>query len=86
MEILYTPTFEKTYRKSERATKELAKKQEQIFRANPFDKRLKTHKLQGRLKEFWSFSVTHSVRIVFEFVDSDIVVFHDIGNHDIYNK
>lgn len=86
MEILYTPTFEKAYRKSEMITKEFAKKQEQIFRINPFDKRLKTHKLQGRLKDFWSFSITHTIRIVFEFIDSDVVVFHDIGNHDIYNK
>ena len=31
-----------------------------------------------------SFSVDFSYRIIFEFVDADIVVFYAIGTHDIY--
>jgi mRNA-degrading endonuclease YafQ of YafQ-DinJ toxin-antitoxin module len=51
---------------------------------NPFDETLKTHKLKGKLKEFWSFSVNYSFRIVFEFIKKDEVIFYDIGDHRIY--
>jgi len=59
-------------------------KKEAIFVNNPFDKTLKTHKLKGNLKDFWSFSVNYSFRIVFEFVKKDEVIFYDIGDHQIY--
>lgn len=61
-----------------------AEGKEKIFRKDPFDPRLRTHKLTGRLKEFWSFSVDHQHRIIFEFVSKDTIWFHSIGTHDIY--
>jgi mRNA-degrading endonuclease YafQ of YafQ-DinJ toxin-antitoxin module len=48
-----------------------------------FDHRLKTHKLQGKLKELWSYSVEYDLRILFYFTDEGRrVVFVDIGKHD----
>ena len=29
----------------------------ELFKDNPFDTGLKTHKLSGKLKEYWSFSI-----------------------------
>jgi mRNA-degrading endonuclease YafQ of YafQ-DinJ toxin-antitoxin module len=29
----------------------------ETFRTNPFDQSLRTHKLSGRLKDLWSFSI-----------------------------
>lgn len=84
MEIRYTSKFEKEYRKLPKAVQLKAEKVEKIFFKNPFDSRLKTHKLSGDLEGFWSFSVTYSERIIFEFYDSTHVMFHSIGNHDIY--
>lgn len=65
MVIYYSSKFEKEYRRLPNAIKKLAEKKERLFCKNPFDKQLKTHKLKGRLSEFYSFyfhSVgTHSI-------------------------
>jgi mRNA-degrading endonuclease YafQ of YafQ-DinJ toxin-antitoxin module len=52
-----------------------------IFFENPFDKKLKTHKLTGNLKDLWSFSVDYYIRVVFYFESKEKVTFIDIGNH-----
>jgi len=57
---------------------------EKIFRNNCFDSRLKTHKLTGSLKDYWAFSVTHSERILFRFINEKEVIFYKIGTHEIY--
>ena len=57
---------------------------EKIFRENPFEQSLKTHKLHGTMKEYWAFSVSYNYRIGFTFADTDLVYFHAIGSHNIY--
>ena len=86
MTIIYSNKFAKGYKKLPVHIKIKAEKQEKIFRENPFDKRLKTHKLSGELKEFWAFSIDHNYRIIFEFFDKNIIHFHYIGTHSIYLK
>jgi len=87
MEVAFSEQFRKAYQKrikgnsiSEKAFKNSLA----IFINDPFDARLKTHKLSGKLKELWSFSVTYSQRIVFYFsADKPAkAVFVDIGSHD----
>jgi mRNA-degrading endonuclease YafQ of YafQ-DinJ toxin-antitoxin module len=55
-----------------------------LFYQNPFSRQLLTHKLKGDLKNYWSFSITFSYRVLFQFVKKDVVLFHDIGDHQIY--
>lgn len=74
----------KEYRKLSSKLKEIAEKKEKVFRKNPFDSQLKTHKLSGRLEEFWAFSLNYQYRIIFEFRDTDTIWFHSVGTHDIY--
>ena len=69
----------------EPAIKKKAIEQERLFRVNSFDSRLHTHKLHGPLSEFWAFSVDHTNRVIFVFVEANIVVFYSVGDHDIYN-
>jgi addiction module RelE/StbE family toxin len=54
----------------------------EIFKKNPFDERLRTHKLSGKLKELWSLNIEYDVRVIFYFVEQDKAIFIDIGNHD----
>jgi mRNA-degrading endonuclease YafQ of YafQ-DinJ toxin-antitoxin module len=54
----------------------------EIFQSNPFDARLRTHKLSGQLRDLWSFSVEYDTRVIFSFVSDLRVVFEDIGTHD----
>jgi len=85
MEIIYSSKFVREYKKLPAEIKDIAQQQEKIFRQNPFDIKLKTHKLQGRLKGFLSFSIGFKYRIIFEFAkDKKTVYFHSAGDHDIY--
>jgi mRNA-degrading endonuclease YafQ of YafQ-DinJ toxin-antitoxin module len=36
---------------------------------------------KGKLRGLWAFSVTRDIRIIFEFLNGDEVLFHDIGSH-----
>ena len=83
MTIYYHPRFSRSYKKLTPALQMKAEERELIFRANPLNSRLDTHKLHGRLKSQWSFWITGKVRIMFEFDNGD-VIFLDIGDHGIY--
>ncbi|TSC94973.1 MAG: hypothetical protein Athens101410_692 [Parcubacteria group bacterium Athens1014_10] len=84
MRIKVSPQFQKNYKKLPNSIKEKAKKKETIFRNNPFDSQLKTHKLSGRHKDSWAFWVDYSYRIIFIFLSSEEILFLDIGSHKVY--
>ena len=84
MEIYYTSKFRREYKKLPMKVKRSAEEREQLFRKDPFDPQLNTHKLHGPLKEFWSFSIGFQFRIIFEFGKKNEVYFHSVGDHDVY--
>lgn len=84
MKIKVSPRFIKKYKKIPDEIKEIAKGKEIIFRIDPFDQRLKTHKLSGKDKDCWAFWITYSYRIKFIFLSAEEVLFLDIGTHKIY--
>lgn len=86
MEIIYSPQFARDYRRLPETTRRKAEEKEKIFRVNPFDNRLKTHKLSGRLADCFAFSIDYRYRIIFEFLDGKKLIFHAIGDHSIYKK
>ena len=54
------------------------------FTEDPFDARLKTHKLSGKLKGLWSYTIEYDLRVVFYFTKDKPpkAIFTDIGTHD----
>ena len=78
--IYVTSHFERQYKKLPKSV-QTAEKKERTFRSDAFDSRLDTHKLKGKLRGLWAFSVTRDIRILFEFLNGDEVLFHDIGPH-----
>ena len=84
MQIIYSPKFIREYKKLPNEIKYTAEQKEKAFRENPFNPQLKTHKLSGKLKNFWSFSIDYKYRIIFEFANKNTVYFHSVGNHEIY--
>lgn len=84
MKIIYTPKFKKSYKKLPKQIKLRAEEKEEILRTNPFDPRLKTHRLQGRLLNYYSFSISYHYRIVFHIEKNDIFVFDAVGTHEVY--
>ncbi|MEK7664543.1 MAG: type II toxin-antitoxin system mRNA interferase toxin, RelE/StbE family [Patescibacteria group bacterium] len=86
MQIIYSPQFVKDYKKMAEQTKRKAESKENIFRNNPFDNRLKTHKLSGKFHDLWSFSVDYNCRIIFKFKSEKAIIFHAIGGYSIYGR
>lgn len=83
MNIYYLFRFKESYERLPSSIKKKAELIENVFRDNPFDPRIKTHKLHGKLKNQWSFSINREYRILFEFDNKD-VIFLDIGSHKLY--
>lgn len=86
MRIFYSPQFAREYSQLPPEIQAKAEKKEKIFRKNPFDARLKTHKLKGKLGEFWAFSIDIHYRIIFRFLSIGDIRFYAIGDHSIYEK
>ena len=82
--ILYSSHFERALKALPKEQSFIVAEREKMFRSNCFDPKLKTHKLKGNLGRYWSFSITYSHRIMFQFLDSSSVAFIDVGNHVIY--
>ncbi len=85
MEITFDDSFKKSYRKRVQGREDLERRfriKLERFRDNPFDSSLKTHKLSGKLKDLWSFSVEYDNRAIFYFTDEEKAVSIDIGSPD----
>ena len=85
MEVSFSSAFKRAFKKRIKGNIELEErfwqKLEQ-FTLNPYDPNLKTHKLSGKLKDYWSFSVDYDERVLFYFTEEEKAVFVDIGSHD----
>ncbi len=58
------------------------RKQEILFRENPFHPSLNTEKLEPKGKQMWSFRVDHRYRVLFRFEDRNLVTLLTVGPHD----
>ncbi len=84
MQIKTTPSFLKLSNKLFKNNPHLRKKFRLVVEKlimNPYDPTIKTHKLSGMLKEFWSCSITYEIRLRFKIIDKTIELI-DIGTHD----
>lgn len=82
LNVAYSKKFLKSLNKLPQNVQLKAIAKEKIFRADIFDYSLKTHKLHGKQKEEWAYSVDNSYRATFIFVGNKEILFLDIGTHD----
>jgi len=84
-----TPQFRRALRSLSPEQKRAAKAAFQIFKANPFDPRLGTHKifrLSALMKRtVYAVVIQSDLRAVF-FIAGDVVISFDIGKQDIYER
>jgi mRNA-degrading endonuclease RelE of RelBE toxin-antitoxin system len=87
MRFKYKPSFLRALKKLPPEVQREAREKLEQFADPANHERLRVHKLKGRMKNYYSFSVTYSHRVVFEYDGSDknTVVLMVIGNHDVYN-
>ncbi len=84
IEIGYKPSFVRTFKLLESALQEEILEKLEVFKDIKNHKLLKVHKLHGRLKHCFSFSVNYKIRIVFQYESKREVVLLAIGDHDVY--
>lgn len=84
MEVYYSSEFKKQFKKLPAQIKAIAIAKEPIFKLNPFNPSLRTHKLSGRLHGLWSFSLDYKHRIIFRFLPDQTILFVSVGDHSIY--
>jgi len=86
MEIAYAPSFIRKYKSLPEFLKEEVKEKIILFRDEKNYQQLRVHKLRGDLKDQYSFSVTHQIRIIFIYTKEipRRAILLTIGDHDIY--
>ena len=86
MEVSFSDSFKKVFKKRVKSTEVEAAFwiSLELFINDPFDARLKTHKLSGKLKDLWSFSIEYDLRVVFYFKKDKPkkAIFIDVGTHN----
>ncbi len=89
MRLRTTPAFRKALARLSRSQKESAKKAFAIFRRDPFDPRLKTHKIHHLSalykKTIYAVRIEDDLRAIF-YTEGEDVVSLDIGSHAIYRS
>ena len=89
MKYRYKPTrrFWESFYDLTAKQKDAARRAWRIFKANPFDPRLRPHKIHRLSAQYdhtiYAVEIEGDLRAVF-YVEGDVVVTVDIGTHDIY--
>jgi toxin HigB-1 len=80
--VKYTKTFIKKLTKLEDSLIYEIKDKIELLKDKKNHKKLKVHKLHGRLKGAYSFYVNYKIRVVFEYLSKTEIILEDVGPHD----
>ena len=84
-EITYSPKFIKNLKKVKGDLKEEILNIVEMLAKESSHEMLKIHKLKGRLKDRYSFSVDYKNRIVFVCLGINTIYLLNFGGHEVYN-
>ncbi len=84
MEIGYKPSFIKQFGKLIPALQDEAEVVIGLLKDTKNHKKLKVHKLQGKLKDCYSCSVNYSHRILFVYEGKKQITLIAVGDHSVY--
>jgi addiction module RelE/StbE family toxin len=87
--LIWSKTFLRAYTTATRRYPHLKPDIEAVLRIlvdDPFEPRLRTHKLKGQLEGTWACSIDYDMRLIFEFVKGagmeDEILLIELGTHD----
>ena len=87
MEIVLHRNFKKKYKKLKKGEQEKFKARRNLFVHNPFDPLLNNHRLGGEYRGYRSIDITGDLRVHYEPIGENLVVFITIGTHsELYGK
>ncbi len=85
MEVIFKPMFFRQLKKFPPLLQEEVLEKLDLFENPENHQQLRVHKLQGRMRNCWSFSVNYEYRIVFEWEKRNTsAIILAIGTHKIY--
>lgn len=84
IKIIWSKKCLKKFQKLEPPIKEKAKQAFLIFSEDPFSKQIKTHKLNGKLSNYYAFSIDYTHRVMFHPLEDNTFEIIDVGDHSIY--
>ena len=84
MKVTFTPTFIRIYKNLPKQLQQETKEKITLFETDQNHPFLKTHKLKGKLKGRYSFSVNYRYRVVFMYSSTSQVTLLTVGDHDVY--
>lgn len=82
--INFSEGFIRIYSKFEKSLREEIKDKIKLLKDRANHRILKVHKLHGKFKNSYSFSVNYKIRIIFFFLSKKEIVLLDIGDHEVY--
>ena len=85
IKVGYTHEFVRVYGKLPDVLKHAVKRKILLFQDRNNHRQLEVHKLHGKYKGFFSFSIDRKFRIMFEWISSEEARLHTIGDHSIYD-
>jgi mRNA-degrading endonuclease YafQ of YafQ-DinJ toxin-antitoxin module len=88
--LINSPGFQRAFKRRCKNRPQLQAKVRKalaVLESDPFSPSLNTHKLEGKLKNYWACSVEYDFRIIFQFFPledqhEEAVLLVDIGTHD----
>jgi mRNA-degrading endonuclease YafQ of YafQ-DinJ toxin-antitoxin module len=87
IKIIHAPSFLRDLKKFNPTLREEAFVAIEKFQNPGNHKSLKVHKLKGRLRDNYSFSINYSHRIIFQYIDKNtIALLLAAGEHSLYER
>jgi addiction module RelE/StbE family toxin len=86
IEIFADEGFKRSFKKIVKNNSDIKykfKEKLELFKENPYNPILRTHKLGGKLQDYMAFSVDYNIRVLFKFIDKSTVLLIEIGSHDV---
>ena len=84
IDVAYAPSFVRQFKLLEKDLKSEVIEKIELFKNEVSQKQLRVHKLKGRLRGRFSFSVNYRFRIVFNYLSDNEAVLLAIGDHEVY--
>ncbi len=81
MIIVLHKNFKKKYKKLPKVKQKKFKERRNLFLREPSHPQLNDHALHGDLFRYRSFNVTGDLRVYYEQIEEDVVLFTDIDTH-----
>ena len=84
LKVYYKPAFIRMYNKLPVSLQNEVVSRIELFKDTKNHKLLDVHKLHGKLRKYYGFSVDYNNRVVFDYLSGSEAVLFAVGDHDVY--